>query len=135
MKRFVLVVEDDPDLQKAMAGQLEKMNFVVMAALHYEAAVDHLASRQPHLVCVDLELPTQSGYDLCEYIRGPLGLTHVPILVTSDSGFPRHMADAEQVGANAFLKKPFTMQKLTDYVEALLDRIQLSSPYIRRLEI
>ncbi|MEO7331759.1 MAG: response regulator [Minicystis sp.] len=136
----MLIVEDDPDLQKAMTAQLAKMNFDVITAHHYDAAIERLTDRTPHLVCVDLELPTQSGYELCEYIRGPLGLTRVPILVTSDFGYPRTMASAEEAGANAFLKKPFSMQQLKVYIEALLERLVgesqpyiESQPYMRRL--
>jgi DNA-binding response OmpR family regulator len=111
------------------------MSFDVACVHHYDAAVVELTTRQPHLVCVDLELPTQSGYELCEYIRGPLGL-RVPILVTSDSRYPRAMASAEEVGANAFLKKPFSMHQLTHYVEALLgQKTHRSEPYLRRLQL
>lgn len=132
---LALIVEDDPALQKAMSVQLVKMRFDVVAAHHYGAAVEHLAERRPQLVCVDLELPTQSGYELCEYIRGPLGLARLPILVTSDFGFAKTMASAEEAGANAFLKKPFSMRQLASYVEALLERIvSKSEPYMRRLQ-
>jgi DNA-binding response OmpR family regulator len=135
VKRVVLIVEDDPRLQKAMIAELGRMDFNAFGALHYDAAIDLLARRRPHLVCIDLELPTQSGYDLCEHIRGPLGLTRVPILVTSESGLPKDMANAEEVGANAFLKKPFSMRQLAAYVEALLAKIKKSEPYLRRLEL
>lgn len=136
MRRLVLIVEDDPALQKAMTEQLQKLNFDVVTAHHYDAAVEKLAEKKPHLICVDLELPTQSGYELCEHIRGPLGLTHVPILVTSDFGFAKTMAHAEEVGANAFLKKPFTMNQLKSYIDALLDRlVHRSEPYMRRLQL
>jgi DNA-binding response OmpR family regulator len=135
MNRFALIVEDDPTLQKAMTRELQRMSFDVAGALHYEAAVDHLATRQPHFVCVDLELPTQSGYELCEYIRGPLGLAGVPILVTSDSCFAKDMASAEEAGANAFLRKPFSMRQLTNHVEALFTRARESEPYLRRLRL
>jgi DNA-binding response OmpR family regulator len=124
MRRMALIVEDDPELQKAMRDRLTQMDFEVRSALHYEAAVGHLAADEPSLVCVDLELPTQSGYELCEHIRGPLGLGRVPILVTSDSGFPEDMASAEEAGANAFLKKPFSMREFGTFVEALLERSQ-----------
>jgi DNA-binding response OmpR family regulator len=72
---------------------------------------------------VDVGLPTRSGYELCEYIRGTLGLTQVPILVTSDSGYPEDMAHAEQAGANAFLTKPFSMHQLSHNVAAMLELI------------
>jgi DNA-binding response OmpR family regulator len=132
MTRYALIVEDDPTLQRAMTRHLERMSFEVAGTHHYAAAVGHLAARRPHLVCVGLELPTQSGYELCEYIRGPLGLTSVPILVTSHSSFAGEMASAEEAGASAFLKKPFTMGQLTKYVEALLGQVHPSVPYLRR---
>jgi DNA-binding response OmpR family regulator len=133
--RFALVVQDDPILQRTMADHLGLMSFEVVCVGHYSAALGHLAVREPHFVCVDLELPTQSGLELCEYIRGPLGLVRVPILVTSHSGFASDMASAEEAGANAFLKKPFTMHQLTHYVEALLGAPHRSSPALRRLRL
>jgi DNA-binding response OmpR family regulator len=136
MNQLVLIVEDDPDLQESMVAELERMNFDVLSALHYDAAIEQLTTApKPRLVCVDLELPTRSGYELCEYIRGPLGRASVPILVTSDSGFPEDMACAEEAGANAFLKKPFSMQAFTTYVETLLDRIPASEQALGRLEV
>jgi two-component system, OmpR family, response regulator protein BraR/BceR len=135
MMRFALLVEDDPVLQKSMADHLRRMSFDVAGALHYSTALGHLSARRPHFVCVGLELPTQSGYELCEYIRGPLGLTRIPILVTSYSCCPRDMANAEEAGANAFLKKPFTLRQLTKYVEALLGRSHPSVPQLRRLQL
>jgi two-component system phosphate regulon response regulator PhoB len=133
--RVALIVEDDPGLQKVMTAHLGRMRFDVAGAFHYAAAADHLAARRPHIVCVALELPTQSGYELCEYIRGPLGFTHVPILVTSHSASARDMASAEEAGANALLKKPFTMRQLTRYVEALLGEAHRSEPFMRRLHL
>ncbi len=132
-KRLVLVVEDDPDLQKAMRGQLVAMNFEVLGALHYEGALLHLSSRRPNLVCVDVGLPTRSGYELCELIRGPLGLSTVPILMTCDSDLPEDMANAEVAGANAFLRKPFSSGDLGAYIEALLNPARQSELSARLL--
>jgi len=133
MRRVVLIVEDDPHLQKAMREHLVRMDFEVRVAPHYEAAVGHLtAAGEPSLVCIDIELPTQSGYEVCEYIRGPLGLQGVPILVTSDSGFPEDRACAEEAGANAFLKKPFSMREFGSYVEALLGEAHHGRPGVRQ---
>jgi two-component system chemotaxis response regulator CheY len=131
--RIAIVVEDDPSLQEAMSAQLARMGFTVRGALHYDVAVQHLEEVEPELICIDLELPTMSGYEICEYIRGTLCLTEVPILVTSDSGHPEHMAYAEKAGANAFLRKPFSMKDLAHYVDALIHRRKESEPYMRNL--
>jgi CheY-like chemotaxis protein len=69
-----------------------------------------------------VSLPAKSGYELCEHIRGPLGLLTVPIIVTGESGHAHDMAFAEAAGANAFLRKPFTRLQLTACVSSLLDR-------------
>ena len=129
MNRLVLIVDDDPDLAYGMAAELERMNLTAVCALHYEAALGELeAGNVPRLICVDLELPTRSGYELCEHIRGVLGLAHVPVLVTSDSAFPEEMARAEEAGADAFMKKPFALRDFRAYVEVLLDATRLSQP-------
>ncbi|HEX8793395.1 MAG TPA: response regulator [Polyangiaceae bacterium] len=134
-RRLVLVVEDDPVLQRLMAKHLETANFEVVVALDYEQAVRQLGVQKPSLACIDLELPRESGYELCEYIRKQPELVYVPIMVTSERGYPEDMANAEEAGANAFLKKPFTMAKLLKYVHAVLDGPHSSRPSVRRLRL
>lgn len=136
MKRFVLIVDDDPDLQRAMAAELQRMDFEAAGALHYDDALDRLAERSPHFICVNLELPTRSGYELCEHLRAALALTHLPILATSNSGFPSDLANAETAGANAFLKKPFSMAEFRSCVEGLLGRmVRRDEPGMASLEL
>src|SRR3984957_15243419 len=135
LERVILVVEDDPMLQRSMAKALEEVNFKVIQALDYESAVRCLRELRPSLACVDLALPRESGYELCEYIRKQPELIYIPILVTSDRAFPEDMAHAEEAGANAFLKKPFPMKKLLKYVVALLDGPHSTRPSVRRLRI
>lgn len=122
-RRTVLIVEDDPALQRAMTEHVAQMGLDVMIASHYAAARAHLAACTPDLVCVDVGLPTESGHELCEYIRGPLALKRLPIMVTSDFGSPADIAHAEEAGANAFLVKRFSMPQFGNNVAALLVRV------------
>jgi DNA-binding response OmpR family regulator len=133
--RIALVVEDDPLLQREMAAHLERANFQVLTAFDFDAAVRHLTRVTPDVACIDLSLPTESGYELCEHIRRHLLLEWLPILVTSERSFPEDMAHAEEAGANAFLTKPFTMFQLLKYVSALLDGPPASRPSVRRLRL
>ncbi len=135
VRRYVLVVEDDPGLQRSMASALSGAEFDVATASDYATAVRILAERTPTLVCVDLGLPRESGIELCEHMRKVPQLLYVPILVTSDRSFPEDMAHAEEAGANAFLKKPVPMRSLLKYVSALLDGPHSSQRGIRRLRI
>jgi DNA-binding response OmpR family regulator len=134
-RSIALVVEDDPHLQRAMSRQLERMSFQVLSASHYDAAVRHLHACEPLVACVDVGLPNKSGYELCEHIRGSLGLLALPILMTSEYGSPGDMAQAENAGGNAFLRKPFSMRELTDCVESLLSPSRSSAPTWHELQL
>jgi DNA-binding response OmpR family regulator len=131
--RISLIVEDDPDLQEAMAQHFGTAGFEVLSAIDYDGALRHLTSARPTIACIDIGLPSQSGYSLCEHIRARPELSRMPIIVTSERGFPEDMAHAEEAGANAFLKKPFRLPRLLEYVAILLDGPKGTRPGIRRL--
>jgi DNA-binding response OmpR family regulator len=120
-RRRVLIVEDDPALRGAMQVHVERMEVDVVVASHYEEARACLSSMPCDLACIDIGLPTESGYELCELIRGPLGLWSMPVLVMSAFAGPHERAFAEEAGANVFLAKPFSMRALGSHVTALLD--------------
>lgn len=134
-RRTALVVEDNPHLQWAMRKELERMEFQVLSAQHYEAAALHLAHLEPKIACVDVQLPCKSGYQLCEHIRRALGFLKLPILMTSDHGSPTDMAYAEDAGANAFLCKPFSMREFGECVESLLSAVGRITAPTRELQL
>ena len=132
-KPRVLVVEDHPEVQSMVVCAIERMGFHVEPAVHYDEVIRALFERTPSLVCLSLSLPCNSGYDVCEVIRADARLDRVQILITSDRATAAEMAWAEEAGANAFLKKPFTIAQLAKYVTALLDPQRISRPSVRRL--
>lgn len=135
MSGTALIVEDDPALAKAMSLAAKGMGFEVVTASDFRTAVQELKTHRPILVSIDLELPDESGYELCEHIRGPLGMVAIPILVTSTRATLDHKAHAEEAGANAFLAKPFSMGKFRDNVTALFDVSPVSSRDVLRLRM
>jgi DNA-binding response OmpR family regulator len=132
-KRTILLVEDHPPEREAIRRILVSQDFRVETTSDYRGAVSMLVDSIPSLVCLDLTLPRESGFELCEYIRGDGRLRFVPVLVMSERSSPEDMAHAEYVGANAFLKKPFSREKLLKYVITLLDGPHASRPSVRRL--
>jgi DNA-binding response OmpR family regulator len=132
-RRTALLVEDFPRSRHVTQSYLTEEGFDVIAARDYDAAVRTLEVCTPDVVLVDLTLPTESGYALCEHIRAKDPFFLVPILVMSERGWPEDIAHAEQVGANAYLRKPFTRERLARYLKNLLGAPQASTPSIRRL--
>jgi len=129
-----LVVEDQPSLRTVIVSGLSEARFAVRPVSDYRQAVSILRKVVVDLVLCDLTLPRESGFELVEHIRhAGMPLRVVPIIVMSDRTSPEDMAHAEEVGANAFLKKPFSKEKLLKYVVTLLDGPHASRPSIRRL--
>ena len=131
--RCALLVEDDPALREPLVKYLVALKFEVVTAIDLDSTRQQLEKRTPSLICLDLTLPRGSGYELCEYIRAQAKFVHVPILVMSDRGTPEAMAHAEEVGANAFLRKPFPRERFEKYVTTLLYGPNSSRPSFRRL--
>jgi DNA-binding response OmpR family regulator len=129
-KRTALIVEDNPRLRKMMSAHMARMGFDVLAASHFAAALAHLESETLVMACIDIGLPTESGYELCEHIRGMLGLKFLPIMVTSEFGSPEYVAYAEKAGADAFLLKPFSMSELGANVAALLEGVRPGAAHV-----
>ncbi len=132
-RRVVLIVEDEPLLRERVKVWLESEKFDVQCASAYDSALKTMDLSPPAIACVDITLPRESGLDLVEAIRKSTKLNHVPIIVMSDRHSPEDMAEAERVGANAFLKKPFAKPLLLKYVRWILDGPHASSPSIRGL--
>jgi CheY-like chemotaxis protein len=120
-RRTVLLVEDHPRQREAIRRWLVEKGFHVEMAADFHRAIRILEIEIPDLFCVNMTLPRESGLELCEHIRNDPRCQFVPILMTGDRGGPEDMANAEEAGANALLKKPFTREKLMQYVVVLLD--------------
>jgi CheY-like chemotaxis protein len=132
-RRTALVVEDNPPEREMIAGWLRLEGLDVVAAFDYRAAVSALTTLRPDIICCDIVLPRESGLDLVEHVRRDPALAFVPILVMSERSSPEDMAHAEQVGANAYLRKPFSRALLSKYISSLLDGPRSSRPSVRRL--
>jgi DNA-binding response OmpR family regulator len=130
VQRTALIVEDNPRLRKMMSAHVARMGFHVLAVSHFAAALAHLESETLAVACIDIGLPTESGYELCEHIRGMLGLKFLPIMVTSEFGSPEYVAYAEKAGADAFLLKPFSMSELGANIAALLEGVRPGAAHV-----
>jgi two-component system chemotaxis response regulator CheY len=96
------------------------MGFTVVEAPNGQSAIKELHRRSFDLVCLDLCLPELSGYDICEHIRHAPALEDIPVLVISARVMPMDRALAEELGASAFLIKPFRVADLEAQVATLL---------------
>jgi len=116
----VLVVDDEPQILRALGANLKARGYSVDLAPTGEAALELAARHPPDAVILDLGLP---GMDGVEVITGLRGWTQVPIIVLSVRGEEADKVGALDAGADDYVTKPFAMGELLARLRAALRRI------------
>jgi len=115
----VLVVDDEPQIARALAINLRARHYEVDVAPTGRAALTLAAERQPDVVILDLGLPDLDGFDV---IRGLRGWSQVPILVLSARQDSADKVEALDLGADDYVTKPFGMDELLARLRAAVRR-------------
>jgi two-component system, OmpR family, KDP operon response regulator KdpE len=115
----VLVVDDEPQILRALETTLRGAGYEVDTAADAETALARAAARPPEAVILDLVLPDRSGIDVCRELRSWL---HAPVLVLSAVGEERDKVEALDAGADDYVTKPFGIDELLARLRAALRR-------------
>jgi len=115
----ILVVDDEPQIQRALRAGLSAQGYTVTLAGLGEQALDEAALSPPDLIVLDLSLPDMSGLEVCRALRE---WSSVPILILSAREQERDKVEALDLGADDYLTKPFGMGELLARVRAGLRR-------------
>jgi two-component system KDP operon response regulator KdpE len=115
----ILVVDDEPQIVRALSVNLEALGYDVDAVSTGEAALAHASQHRPDAVILDLGLP---GIDGVEVIEGLRGWTTVPIIVLTVREREIDKVSALDAGADDYVTKPFGMGELLARLRAALRR-------------
>ncbi len=119
----ILVADDNSNVQKTVALALADLGVEVVAVNNGDAAVKKLADVMPDLVLADIFMPVRNGYEVCEYIKKDSRFSHMPVVLLVGAFDPLDEREAQRVGADGILKKPFVPpDPLIAMVKTLLDR-------------
>ncbi|MFC8516391.1 response regulator [Streptomyces sp. NPDC057257] len=117
----VLVVEDDPQLVRALVINLQARRYGVDAAPDGATALRLAAARRPDVVMLDLGLPDMDGVDVIRALRG---WSRVPVLVLSARQASDEKVAALDAGADDYITKPFSMDELLARLRAAVRRTE-----------
>jgi two-component system KDP operon response regulator KdpE len=121
----VLVVEDDPQLVRALVINMQARRYGVDAAPDGATALRLAAARQPDVVMLDLGLPDMDGVDVIKALRG---WSRMPIVVLSARQASDEKVAALDAGADDYVTKPFSMDELMARLRAAVRRTEESLP-------
>jgi two-component system, OmpR family, KDP operon response regulator KdpE len=115
----VLVIDDEPQIRRALKAGLERNNYQVKMAANGEEGLDTAALEQPDVVILDLAMPGTDGFAVCEQLRK---WSKVPIIVLSVRDSEEDKIRALDLGADDYLTKPFGVGELLARLRAVMRR-------------
>ena len=119
----ILVADDNSNIQKMVGLALKDQGIDVVAVGNGEAAVRKISDVRPDLVLADVFMPVRNGYEVCKYVKDDTSLAHIPVILLVGAFDPLDEQEAQRVGADGVLKKPFVPpEPLISMVKSALSR-------------
>jgi len=121
----ILVVDDDPMLLQLIQSTLKQDNYEVIVASNGADGLRHLSEVKPHLVILDIMMPSMDGWEICSRVRK---ISTIPIIMLTALGSQDDIVRGLRAGADDYLVKPFQRDELLARVSAVLRRANMPPP-------
>ena len=125
MHKDILVIDDNTDIRFLMCNILKEQNFKVRSAANYDQAVNEINKKIPDLAIIDIKLDKtdKDGIDLLKIIIKENKL--IPVIMISGHATVQIAVEAIRLGAYEFIEKPFSTEKILNYVNRALENASL----------
>ncbi len=122
-KKTILVVEDNPSLNKLIVLELKEAGCNVILAENAEKALEFLRMRKPDLIWLDIYLPSMDGFQFLKYLREDPETKDMKVVVVSVSGSNSKMDLAKEFNIlNYFVKSNYRLDELVKEVLSVMNR-------------
>lgn len=115
----VLIVDDEPNIVTSLQFLMKKGGFETSVARDGDAALTEVERFRPDLVLLDVNLPHRDGFEVCQALRSA-GWTDLKIVMLTAKGRETEVTKGLEVGADAYVTKPFSTRDLVEQVQRLL---------------
>jgi len=123
-KTTIVVADDDPQLLRLVARNLELEGYQVVTAADGQVALDTITATLPDLAILDVMMPGLDGFTVCQRVRE---FSSLPIMILTARGHDQDKVRGFDLGADDYLTKPFSVAELLARVRAILRRSQAES--------
>ena len=119
MPKRVLIIEDEPNIVESLRFILNHAGYEVDAVSDGAQALTLLKDNPPAVAILDVMLPSLNGFEVLKSIRATPLLAALPVLMLTAKGQSQDRRMAEDIGADAFVTKPFSNQHIVETVDRL----------------
>ena len=121
VKNRILVVEDQAAIVEMVRMRLEANNYEVITAGDGQEGLDKARKENPHLIILDVMLPKMDGYKVCQLLKADPRYKKIPIIISTGRTQQELQKLGKEVGADAYISKPFEAQLLLSKIKLLLE--------------
>ncbi len=121
MSKSILIVDDEPNIVISVEFLMKREGFQVSIARDGDEGLEAIKAKKPDLVVLDVMMPKRNGFEVCEAVRADPDLSGVRILMLTAKGRAAEVKKGLELGADAYITKPFSTHELVAKVRALLD--------------
>lgn len=115
--RSIMIVDDDPVFCSIVRELLKRSGFRVLVAHSVDEALGQLEYRLPDMILTDVMMPEVDGLQLVRRLRACPEWARIPTVVVSARVMEDEQVAAREAGADGFLAKPFSLQRLRSTIE------------------
>ena len=120
----ILLVDDETQLVEMVKIRLEASDYEVLCAYDGQEALDKARKEKPDLIILDLMLPKIDGYKVCRMLKFDEKYKNIPIILFSARAQETDVKLGKEVGADAYISKPFDPPSLLGKIKELLQEPQ-----------
>ena len=118
----VLVVDDSITMRRVSQRMLERAGYTVTTAKDGLDAIETLASLQPDLIMLDIEMPRMDGFEVLTYLRSTERFIQTPVMMVTSRSGEKHRNRAFEIGANEYCGKPYQEEQILQTIKKLLKK-------------
>ena len=120
MATDILIAEDEPSILESLDFILRRAGWTIRSVTDGEAALEGVRRLRPRVLVLDVMLPKRNGFDVLKQIRADTDMRGTPVLILTAKGQLQDRRIAEELGADAFVTKPYANAEVVDAVRLLL---------------
>ena len=120
MGKKVLIVDDEPNIVISLEFLMKREGFEVSIARDGEEALRKVEESMPDLILLDVMMPKKSGFEVCQRLRGNPAYAGLKIIMLTAKGRDTEVTKGLDLGADAYMTKPFSTKELAAQVKSLL---------------
>jgi len=118
----VLFVDDEVDFVDIVGTRLEANGFKVIPAYDGEEALEKVANDRPDVIILDIMMPKINGFDVCRRLKADKNYKDIPVIILTARFQPNDIKFSKDVGADAYITKPFDPRVLLEKLRELLQK-------------